>query len=123
VRFQGRVRKFLVACFGMEASLDRVERNHRFFEEATELVQACGMTREECHQLVDYVFARPIGEPTQETGGVMVTLAALCSANDMAMEACGERELARVLSRIEAIRAKQAAKPKFSPLPGAASAT
>jgi hypothetical protein len=109
----------MVACFGVDIAADGIERNHRFFEEATELVQACGMTASEAHQLVDYTFGRAIGEPTQEVGGVMVTLAALCLANGLDMHAAGETELARIWTKVDAIRAKQAAKPKPSPLPAA----
>lgn len=47
----------------------------------------------------------------------MVTLAALCLASGPDMHEAGETELARVWTKIEAIRAKQAAKPKHSPLP------
>jgi hypothetical protein len=48
-----------------------------------------------------------------------VTLAALCVANDLDMHAAGEIELARISVPETAakIRAKQAAKPKHSPLP------
>ncbi|WP_240202640.1 Lar family restriction alleviation protein [Burkholderia sp. LMG 13014] len=120
VAFQSRVQPWMLACFGAEIAADRIERNHRFLEEALELVQACGCTAGEAHQLVDYTFGRPVGEPTQEAGGVMVTLAALCLANAMDMHAAGETELARVWTKVEQIRAKQAAKPKHSPLPEAA---
>ncbi|WP_063904929.1 hypothetical protein [Burkholderia ubonensis] len=120
--FQQRVQPWMLACFGAKISADKLERNHRFFEEAGELVQACGMTREEAHALVDYTWSRPVGETTQEVGGVMVTLAALCLANELDMHAAGETELARVWTMVEQIRAKQAAKPKHSPLPGAARA-
>ncbi|WP_232445105.1 hypothetical protein [Burkholderia ubonensis] len=115
--FQSRVQPWLLECFGAEIASDRAERNHRFLEEALELVQACGCTASEAHQLVDYTFSRPLGEPTQEIGGVMVTLAALCFANGLDMYAAAESELARVWTRIEQIRAKQAAKPRHSPLP------
>ena len=115
--FQARVQPWMMACFGPEVSGDREERNHRFLEEALELVQACGCTASEAHQLVDYTFARDVGEPRQETGGVMVTLAALCLANDLDMHEAAEVELARIWTKIEKIRAKQAAKPKHSPLP------
>ena len=115
--FQTRVYPWLLACFGEAISNDVIERNHRFIEEALELVQSLGATREECHQLVDYVFGRPAGEPPQEVGGVMVTLAALCLANSMDMHTAGERELERIWTKVEQIRAKQAAKPKHSPLP------
>lgn len=117
--FQNRVRPWLYECFGEEIANDVVERNHRFLEEALELVQSCGTTSDEAHQLVDYVFNRPVGEKRQETGGVMVTLAALCLAHGIDMHECGETELARVWTLVEQICAKQLAKPKFSPLPEA----
>lgn len=50
----------------------------------------------------------------------MVTLAALCLAHGEDMHAAGETELARIWTKVEAIRTKQAAKPKHSPLPAAA---
>ena len=118
--FQARVQPWLLACFGAEIAADQVERNHRFLEESIELVQASGCTASEAHQLVDYVFGRPVGEPAQEVGGVMVTLAALCLARGMDMAAAGEAELARIWTKVEQIRAKQAAKPKYGPLPGPA---
>ncbi len=114
--FQDRVQPWMLECFGAEIAADRKERNHRFFEEAAELVQACEMTRNEAHQLVDYVYGRTIGEKRQEAGGVMVTLAALCLANDMDMHVAGETELTRIWTKVDQIRAKQAAKPKHSPL-------
>lgn len=99
--FQSRVQPWMMACFGAEISADGAERNHRFLEESLELVQASGCTASEAHQLVDYVYGRPVGERAQEVGGVMVTLA-------------------RIWTKVEAIRAKQAARPKHSPLPVAA---
>ena len=116
VALQPRVHPWLMACFGPEISADRQERNHRFLEEALELVQACGATADEAHQLVDYVFGRPAGERAQEVGGVMITLAALCLAQGFDMHAAGEAELTRIWTMVEKIRAKQAAKPKHSPL-------
>ena len=115
--FQDRVAPWMAACFGEVISADRVERNHRFLEESLELVQACGLTVGEAHLLVDYVFKRPVGEKPQEVGGVMVTLAALCLAQNLNMHSCGETELARIWAKIEQIRAKQDTKPKNFPLP------
>ena len=54
--FQQRVQPWMLACFGAVISADKLERNHRFFEEAGELVQACGMTRAEAHALVAVVL-------------------------------------------------------------------
>ncbi|KPB83868.1 hypothetical protein BTW15_01540 [Pseudomonas syringae pv. tomato] len=116
--FQSRVQPWMAACFGAEISSDRQERNHRFLEEALELVQAGGATADEAHQLVDYVYGRSIGEPAQEVGGVMVTLAALCLANELDMHSAAETELARIWTKVDQIRAKQATKPAMSPLPG-----
>jgi hypothetical protein len=115
--YQERVAAWMRACFTPEICADHIDRNHRFFEEATELVQANGMTASEAHQLVDYTFGRPVGNTFQEVGGVMVTLMALCLAIDLDVEAAAETELARIWTKIEKIRAKQAAKPKHSPLP------
>jgi hypothetical protein len=117
IPFQRRVLAWLMDCFSMEICRNRQERCHRFTEEALELVQSLGMTASEAHQLVDYVYERPVGDTTQEIGGALVTLSALCSAVDIDMSAAGERELARVWRNIDKIRAKQAAKPKHSPLP------
>jgi hypothetical protein len=117
--FQQRVGKWVLACFGETIARDKAERNHRFLEEALELVQACGCTVGEAHQLVDYTFGRPVGDAHQEVGGVMVTLAALCSAQGLDVQQASEDELVRIWTKVEQIRAKQAAKPKHSPLPEA----
>jgi NTP pyrophosphatase (non-canonical NTP hydrolase) len=116
---QIRVHPWLVQCFGPEVAYDKAERSHRFIEESLELVQACGATRDECLQLVDYVYGCPAGERTQEVGGVLITLAALCIAHGVDMSKCGEVELARIWTKIDRIREKQATKPKHSPLPEA----
>lgn len=116
-QFQQQVQPWMMECFGAEISADKAERNHRFLEEALELVQACGCSASEAHQLVDYVYGRPVGEPAQEVGGTMVTLAALCLAQGLDMHQAADVELARVWTKVEAIRAKQASKPKHSPLP------
>ena len=116
--YQARVDEWVLACFGEEVARDVRERNHRFLEESLELVQSNGCTASEAHQLVDYVFGRPVGEPGQEVGGVMNTLAALCNAAGLDLNGEAERELARVWTKVEQIRAKHASKPNHSPLPG-----
>lgn len=120
--FQARTDDWVRACFGSVVAYDSIERNHRFLEEALELVQSNGCTSSDAHALVDYVFGRPAGELAQEVGGVLVTLAALCNAAGCDMDVAGEHELARVQTLIDKIRAKQTSKPHGSPLPGLATA-
>lgn len=117
--FQPRVQPFMMGCFGAEVSADMLERADRFTEEALELGQAIGHSAARAHALVDYVHGRPVGELSQEVGGVMVTLAALCLAAGLDMHESAETELARILQPqvMEKIRAKQAAKPTGSALP------
>lgn len=116
-RLQEGVWDWTLACFGEEITRDKVERNQRFFEEACELVQACKMTREDAHILVDYVYDKPVGEIKQESGGVSLTHAALCNAQEIDMSDCAFTELSRVWGKVEQIREKQRNKPKNSPLP------
>jgi hypothetical protein len=115
--FQSEVGKWADKCFGPEWRDDKTERDHRFFEEALEVMQSRGVSASVCHQLVDYVFSRAKGSLPQEVGGVLTTLAALCEVNNIDMESCGATELDRMWRKIEEIRAKQALKPKCSPLP------
>lgn len=115
--FQERVAPWMDACFGPEISNDRLERGDRFLEEALELLQSGNYPRERIAALTEYVFDRPQGEINQEVGGVMVTLAAYCLAFGLDMHAAGETELARIWTKVEKIRAKQAAKPTGSALP------
>jgi hypothetical protein len=117
VAFQQRVQPWMMACFGPEISGDRLERADRLVEEVLELVQAAGYSRDRVSALASYVFDRPAGEPVQEVGGVMVTLAAFCLAHGIEMHEAGEAELARIWTKVEKIRAKQAAKPTGSALP------
>jgi NTP pyrophosphatase (non-canonical NTP hydrolase) len=104
--YQTRVNDWMLHCFDERVAVDRVERNHRFLEEALELVQAAGGTTADAHALVDYVFSRPVGALDQEVGGTMVCLAALCNAHGVSMDQCGETELQRNWANTEKIHAK-----------------
>lgn len=68
----------------------------RFMEEAVELVQALGVTKDLVLRVVDYVYGRPAGEVVNEIGGVGMTLLPLCEALDVSAEHCFRRELHRV---------------------------
>ncbi|MGY3054364.1 hypothetical protein ACVWYG_002571 [Pedobacter sp. UYEF25] len=116
---QIRISKWMLICFNEKIAYDIDERSHRFLEEALELCQSVGTTKEEAILLVDYVFNRPTGETYQEVGGVMVTLGALCNAVGKNMEDCALTEIERIESPevMERIRVKQQSKPPSSPLP------
>ena len=115
--FQARVRAWLSECLGKPRDTDQVERTHRALEEAVELAQACGCSEKDALALVHYVYSRPAGSVHEEVGGVMVTVAALCSAFDVHLGAVAEAELARDWDQIEEIRGKAAARLQGSPLP------
>ena len=117
--FQSEVASWMLECFTPEIADDTLERNDRFIEEALELVQSLDYSADRAHSLVEYVFNRPKGDPSQEVGGVMVTLAALCGPNGLDMMGSAATELARINHPdvIQKIRAKQASKPVGSALP------
>ena len=117
-KFQHRVRGWMHQCFGVAVSSDKIERGDRLLEETLELLQASDYPEERVTALTRYVFDRPTGELFQEAGGVMVTLAAFCETHDIDMSEAAETELKRIWTKIEQIRAKQAAKPVGSALPG-----
>jgi len=114
---QQRVSPWLLACFGAEISADRLERGDRLLEEVFELLQSGGYPQDRIQSLRDYVWSREVGDPAQEVGGVMITLAAYCLAHGLDMREAGETELARIWTKVDKIRAKQAAKPTGSALP------
>jgi hypothetical protein len=107
----------MLHTFGTAVARDKTERCHRFIEEALELIQSLGCTAGEAHQLVDYVFGRPVGEPAQELGGSIVCLAALATATGMNLDIAAETEIVRNWKNAEKIREKWKTKPKHSPLP------
>jgi hypothetical protein len=110
--FQQRVRAWLISCFSESIIVDKHERSNRFLEEALELVQSTGLTKEEAIRMVIYVYSRPVGEIEQEIGGCMVTLAGLAESFELSMVYSGEIELERIEQRIPETRAKQQTKIK-----------
>jgi hypothetical protein len=117
--FQNRVALAHDALF-FDDPTDIAERRDRFCEEALEVAQATGMTREEAHQLVDYTFGRPVGEPQKEIGAAALTLASLCVVGGWDMAACAEADLAQLQTpeKISNVRAKRAKRHGRGPLPG-----
>jgi len=111
--YQILIKEWLYKCFDKEICESKPERNHRFLEEALELVQSCDISKEECLRIIDYVYERPKGETFQEVGGVITTLAAFCSSYGIDLENSAKIELDRINSKIEKIREKQKNKPDF----------
>lgn len=121
--FQGDVATWMCQCFPPSLSSNMTERGDRLLEEVLELLQAHGYDSARVPTLVNYVFGRPVGEPAQEIGGVMVTLAAYCNVAGLSMQADGQAELDRINQPevMGKIRAKQEAKNALhfdTPLPG-----
>lgn len=121
--FQERVSDWMGECFLPSLYSNMTERGDRLLEEVLELLQSKGYDRSRVATLVDYVYGRPPGEPSQEVGGVMVTLGGYCWVAGLDMHADGERELARINQPevMAKIRAKQEAKNALhfdTPLPG-----
>lgn len=125
--FQAGVSKWMGECFLPSLYSNMTERGDRLLEEVLELLQSNGYDPTRVATLVDYVYGRPVGEPAQEVGGVMVTLAGYCWVAGLDMHAEGARELERITQPevMAKIRRKQEAKNALNfdtPLPGQATA-
>ncbi|HFF6201996.1 TPA: hypothetical protein ACGCGR_000636 [Stenotrophomonas maltophilia] len=125
--FQAGVAEWMGQCFLPSLYSNMTERGDRLLEEVLELLQAHGYDKARVPTLVDYVFGRPVGDPAQEVGGVMVTLAGYCWIAGLDMHAAGDAELARINQPdvMAKIQAKQEAKNALhfdTPLPGNAGA-
>ena len=123
--YQQRVAEWMRQAFIPSLYSNMTERGDRLLEEVLELLQSHGYDPARVATLVQYVFGRPAGEPAQEVGGVMVTLAGYCFIAGLDMHDAGEIELARITQPevMAKIRAKQEAKNALhfdTPLPGAA---
>ncbi|MFK3846647.1 hypothetical protein [Stenotrophomonas sp. NPDC078853] len=125
VDFQAGVAEWARKCFDASLYRNMTERGDRLLEEVLELLQSKGYDSVRVRTLVNYVYGRPVGEPAQEVGGVMVTLAAFCSVAGLNMKDAGAVELARIAQPevMDKIRRKQALKNALhfdTPLPGSA---
>lgn len=121
--FQAGVSEWMGQCFLPSLYSNMTERGDRLLEEVLELLQAHGYDQGRVATLVDYVFGRPVGDPAQEVGGVMVTLAGYCWVAGLDMHAAGDAELRRITKPevMAKIRRKQEAKNALhfdTPVPG-----
>lgn len=121
--FQAGVSDWMGQCFLPSLYSNMTERGDRLLEEVLELLQAHGYDSTRVATLVNYVYGRPVGEPAQEVGGVMVALAGYCWIAGLDMHDAGSAELRRIAQPevMEKIRRKQMAKNAMrfdTPLPG-----
>lgn len=91
--YQERVIKWVTDCFGPEYAVNTKERSMRLLEEVIELVQALGLSKDDVLKQVVWTYGRPVGEPEQEFGGVMFTLAALAACAAVDLKPIGEKQL------------------------------
>lgn len=110
--FQKRVREWILTTLGKKSGDNLEERLLRFYEEATELVQALDLPKERAQAILDYVYGRPKGDPEQEFGGTGITLAGLasCRVVNISLQQAFNKELRRCHKNSERIAAKQMAK-------------
>ena len=94
---QQDVYEWVRSTFGEQYLNDR-ERALRFIEEAAELVQAIGLSKDDVDRIVAHVYGRPVGDCVQEAGGVMITLEALAAHLKFDLETESDREWCRIKS-------------------------
>lgn len=83
-------------AFGPVAT-GKPERATRVLEEVVELVQACGLTREQADKVLDRVYARPASDDvTRELGQCSLTLACLAELLDVDLRKAHGDEFMRV---------------------------
>jgi hypothetical protein len=93
---QNRIKHWVGRTLGPLIFENKWERTMRVLEEACELAQAEGITREELNLLVDRVYSRPIGESLQEASGVGVCLLAWAGSRDRNLMELIEKEVSRI---------------------------
>lgn len=94
---QRLVSAWVRSTFGDEA-FARQERARRLLEEVAELCQAEDIDKQSAIDVVNYVYAKPKGDPSQEIGGVALTLLAYAGSAGVSLEQAETSEFTRVLS-------------------------
>lgn len=87
------------AAFGKPQMVNKQQRAIRLIEEAIELCQSLDVDAGAIKNVVDYVYGRPVGDPSAELGGVSVCLLALADALGVSADECEETEITRILSK------------------------
>ena len=119
-KMQDRVAIWMGAVFPRAVIKDERERAYRFCEESLELVQAMGVPKGEAAAILDYVYARDVGEAAEEAGDVLITLSALANTKRIDLTKAFLLRQNRNWKIKDQIRAKHDSKPigLRTPLPG-----
>ena len=91
--------EWAIRCFTKEHVYNIPVRALRINEEAIEFAQACLVSREKMHKLVDAVYNRPKGEVKDEVTHLLMTTVVFCAAHGLDPEQLLEDEVSRVLSQ------------------------
>lgn len=92
--------EWALRCFGHKHVENLPLRVLRMAEEVVELAQAEKVPAEKLHALIDLVYARPVGNPSQEIGGILMTLNIYCMSAGMGdPDALFVQELKRCLAK------------------------
>ena len=83
-------------ALGPTVATDPRERAKRVLEEAIELAQAEGIPDREAIAVVNHVYRRPVGEPSQEAAGVGFCWIAYCEAKNFQGISLVIKELERI---------------------------
>jgi NTP pyrophosphatase (non-canonical NTP hydrolase) len=86
-----------VDTFG-EVARDPIERSLRLIEEAAEVVQTVGLSKEEVLKVVERVYSRPPGALCNELGGLVMTTECLAEAMGYDLETQADWEYKRITS-------------------------
>jgi NTP pyrophosphatase (non-canonical NTP hydrolase) len=72
----------------------------RFLEEAIELAQALGVEREKAHELLDFVYDKPVGAVDQELAGSFATLLLVAESQGLDLGQEGVKELRSAMTEV-----------------------
>jgi len=92
------VEEWVIKTFGQACLSSVEERVLRVVEEALELAQSEFVPRERIEQLLSHVWARPLGNPSQELGSLGITMLAYAAAKGMNCDATEVMELTRIVN-------------------------
>lgn len=108
---QWRVGHWLLECVGKEVAEDLDERNHRFAEEAFELLQACGYTLDQLEAMARHVYVKEPGKVEVEAADVLICLVPLASAHGFDLGRVTMNRIDINWENIDKIREKNRTKP------------